>query len=65
MSYLIGAIFCCLFSVRALTQGKKIWIEMKGPVTRIVALLYAFVGTLSIWFAYQCVNEFLAQMGWL
>ena len=65
MSYLLGAIACCLFSVRALTQGQKMWIEMKGLVTRIVAILFAITGTAAIWLAYQCSNEFLAQMGWL
>ena len=64
MSYLIGAIFCCLISVRALTQGKKIWIEMRGLRTRIYSILYAITGTLSIWFAYQAVNEFIKVMGW-
>lgn len=64
MSYLIGAIFCCVLSIHCLNRGHKIYTEMRGPVTKTVSILFTIVGCGSIWLAYQSGNEFIKVMGW-
>ncbi len=63
MSYLFGAFFCCLISVRCLNQGRKIYVEMKGPVTKAVSILYTFAGVGAFGLAYHAVGEFY-KVGW-
>ncbi len=64
MIYLIGAIALSLISVRALNQGHKIYVEQKGLVTRVVAVLFTLIGAGAAYFSYYAVREFMGAIGW-
>lgn len=64
MIYLIGAIALSLISVRALNQGHKIYVEQRGLVTRVVAVLFTIIAVGASYFAYFASCEFLGAMGW-
>ena len=62
MNFLLGALCLCFVSVRCLNQSHKIYIEMKGAVTKTLSIIYAIVGLGAAIFAYRAVCEFITYL---